>query len=161
MELRFLKWDIIRSSREYLLVNLQPATQKTQSQPRGAGGYLLLWLAVAVWAAMIFYFSNQPSLSSGLAWDYILRKIAHMAEFVALMLLLRGAIRQHGVREGRALAAATALAFIYAVSDEYHQSFVSGRTASARDVGFDLAGILAAVLIVKIFIARQAAPRAG
>jgi VanZ family protein len=35
------------------------------------------------------------------------------------------------------------------VSDEYHQSFVEGRTGSPADVGIDLAGIIIAGLLLR------------
>lgn len=107
------------------------------------------WLAVIAWLGLIFWFSHQPSLTTNLGiWDFVLRKIAHMVEFGALTLLLWRALRQHwlGGRAPQVTAALAALA--YAVSDEYHQSFIVGRTASVRDVGFDLAGILVALALV-------------
>lgn len=97
-----------------------------------------------VWAALIFYFSAQPSLTiTHGVWDFVLRKSAHMAEFGILSFLAWKAVKQHGVRDSRAIVIAAVLSFLYAFSDEYHQSFVAGRTASAKDVGFDLAGIAA------------------
>jgi VanZ family protein len=43
------------------------------------------------------------------------------------------------------------LAIIYAASDEFHQRFVPGRTATIYDLGFDLSGInIAAYLIWKL-----------
>ncbi|MHB1390826.1 MAG: VanZ family protein [Thermoleophilia bacterium] len=98
------------------------------------------------WAGLIFYFSAQSSLSTGWGvWDYVLRKGAHMTEFGILALLLWRAIRQHLDAGRLAMTLAAAAALLYACSDEYHQSFVNGRTASVRDVGFDLAGILLAM----------------
>jgi VanZ family protein len=41
------------------------------------------------------------------------------------------------------------LAFLYAISDELHQSFVPGRTPSIGDVLIDGCGIILAVLIYK------------
>lgn len=113
---------------------------------------LLSWLAVAAWAGLIYFFSAQPSLSSGLgAWDLVLRKLAHMFMFGVLATLLWQALRQHGVRFAAALMLGGVLALAYAASDEYHQSFVPGRSGTIHDVGFDLAGILiAAALIVHL-----------
>lgn len=114
------------------------------------------WLAVLVWAALIFYFSAQPSLSTHLGiWDIILRKTAHMVEFGVLSLLVWRAIRQHGIPETRALAAGAAFSLLYAFSDEFHQRYVSGRSATLRDVGFDLAGIIVAVVTISIIRARN------
>jgi VanZ family protein len=40
---------------------------------------------------------------------------------------------------------------LFAVSDEIHQSFVPGRTASFMDIGLDLIGILFGLWAFKIF----------
>lgn len=104
---------------------------------------MIAWLAVAAWAGLIFFFSAQPSLNSGLGdWDLVLRKAAHMFVFGVLTMLSWRALRQHGVRSATALALGAAFSLAYAVSDEYHQSFVFGRSAKAYDVGFDLVGII-------------------
>lgn len=108
-----------------------------------AARFVWLWAAALVWAGLIFYFSAQPSLSTGWGvWDYVLRKSAHMTEFGVLTFLLWRAIRQHLKADRLALTLGAVTALFYACSDEYHQSFVNGRTATVRDVGFDLAGIL-------------------
>ncbi len=93
--------------------------------------------------AAIFFLSAQPDLNSGLGtWDTILRKLAHMAEYAALWFLWWRAFRYR-----RALAAAM-IAIGYAVTDEYHQTFVDGRTGSAADVVIDSLGIATALLLV-------------
>lgn len=38
------------------------------------------------------------------------------------------------------------LCFAYALSDELHQSFVPGRTATVRDIGYDSLGMTIALL---------------
>lgn len=112
---------------------------------------LFSWVAVVVWALLIFLFSAQHSLGTGWGiWDFILRKAAHMAEFAILFVLVWRAFRMHGVAVSMSLASGVVIALVYAASDEYHQSFVSGRTASVRDVLFDLAGIFIAVAVVVI-----------
>ena len=99
------------------------------------------WLPVVLWAALIFTLSSIPSLHSGLGtWDLILRKCAHVTEYAILTFLLR-----------RALAApwAAGVAFLYACSDEYHQSFVVGREGRPRDVAIDTIGIIIGLLAAR------------
>lgn len=109
----------------------------------------LPWLAVFAWAVLIFYLSDQPSLTLNLgAWEIVLRKMAHMGEFAVLCLLLWNAIRQHGVAFARALMIAVAVAFLFAASDEFHQHFIAGRNGTPRDVAIDCIGILAMSLII-------------
>jgi VanZ family protein len=93
---------------------------------------------------VIFAFSAQPDLSSGLGvWDTILRKLAHMAEYGLLWWLWWRAL---GYRNA---AIAVAITLAYAVSDEVHQSFVTGRNGTPVDVAIDAAGIaLAGIAVV-------------
>jgi len=98
---------------------------------------------------VIFLLSAQPDLSSGLgAWDLVLRKAAHMAEYGLLVLLWWRALRT------RSPAPAIAIALAYAVSDELHQSFVEGRHGSPLDVGIDAAGVALAVYAFRASRAR-------
>ena len=96
---------------------------------------LLRVLPPTVWMGVIFAFSAQSDLSSGLSWDFPLRKAAHMTEYGILWWLL-----QRALGEGRrSLAAAIAIA--YAATDEFHQTFVGGRHGTPVDVLIDTAGI--------------------
>lgn len=104
------------------------------------------WAPPIALMALIFFFSHQPDLSSGLGvWDTIGRKIFHAAEYALLCFLWWRALAGLSTR-GRALATAAALSFAYAVSDETHQSFIEGRHGSPVDVAIDSVGIAAAAL---------------
>ncbi|CAN5521270.1 hypothetical protein BH20ACT18_BH20ACT18_04660 [soil metagenome] len=86
--------------------------------------------------AVIFALSAQPELNSGLGWiDFVGRKAVHMAEFGLLWLLWHRALRW------RLPWVAAAVAVGYAVGDEIHQHYVSGRVGSPRDVAIDAAGV--------------------
>lgn len=105
---------------------------------------ILNWLFIAGWLAVIYYFSSQPNLKSELEplWDLIFRKIAHMAEYFVLAFLLFRALSGHRLSRNKALALALILALFYALTDEYHQSFIAGRSASLVDAGIDGLGPL-------------------
>lgn len=97
--------------------------------------------------ALIFWLSSQPDLDSGLGvWDEILRKLAHVSAYGGLTLLWFWALRP---TVSRPLLVAAAIALLYGISDEYHQSFVEGRTGSPIDVAIDLAGIVIASLLLR------------
>jgi VanZ family protein len=103
---------------------------------------LLRWLPALAIAALIFWLSSISDLhvTRGLT-EYVLRKGAHACIYALLaMACLRGS------RDARV---ALALAVAYAVTDEFHQSFVPGRVASPIDVAIDAAGALAGLALVR------------
>ena len=105
-----------------------------------SGSLLRLWLPVVAWAGLIFALSSVSDLGTGLGgWDLVLRKVAHTAEFAVLGALLLRATERAGL--------AFALGALYAVSDEVHQAFVPGRMGSPLDVGIDIVGVAANVLL--------------
>ena len=96
---------------------------------------------------VIFLLSAQPDLSTGLGfWDLVLRKLGHAGVFGALTLLWFRALRPF---TPRALLAAVVISVLYAISDEYHQTFVSGRHGSPVDVAIDAVGVGIAVLVIR------------
>jgi VanZ family protein len=114
----------------------------------GAVKKLDAWLPPLVLMAVIFFFSAQPNLNSGLGWiDHVGRKIVHASEYALLCFLWWRALRTKLDRI-TALGAAWTIAALYAASDEYHQSFVSGRHATWVDVAIDSMGAGVFVLLM-------------
>lgn len=113
--------------------------------------FIKLWLPVLIWTGFIFFLSSQPDLKSDLpqTWDFFFRKIAHMAEYGILIYLLFRAFRGYDLNSRKSLILAITFSFLYAISDEYHQSFVFGREGTARDVVIDTIGIIAVSLWIK------------
>ena len=108
-----------------------------------------LWMAVIIWAGVIFFLSSIPHLSSGLEYDHILRKIAHVLEYLILTFLLYRAFK--GTFQLDALSLffyPTLLAFFYAVSDEIHQLYVPFRGGAVSDVLIDGIGIVGFYLLL-------------
>jgi VanZ family protein len=109
---------------------------------------LAAWLLVALWAAVIFVFSAVPHLHATEGdSDLVLRKIAHLAEYAVLGILVLRALLASGVRRPEALALAVAVA--YAATDEWHQSFVEGRNGRPLDVAIDAVGIGIGLLLAR------------
>lgn len=100
--------------------------------------------------ALIFFLSAQNDLGTDLGViDLIGRKIAHASVYAALTLLWWWALTP-AAKSGRAVtAAAAAIAFVYAITDEYHQAYVEGRVGSPIDVGIDTVGIAVAVWLIR------------
>ncbi|HEX8156832.1 MAG TPA: VanZ family protein [Solirubrobacteraceae bacterium] len=91
--------------------------------------------------ALIYALSAQPDLGTGLGvWDTVLRKLAHIAIFGVLWLALARAT------DWRRPVLATVIAVLYAISDEFHQTFVNDRHGSALDVAIDTIGMGLAAL---------------
>lgn len=102
-------------------------------------GVLARWLPVGLWAAFIFLLSDQPSLPRhGPEWVSF---VAHFGEYLIFAFLLT---RASDVRTATAGAAA------YGVSDEFHQSFVPGRTPDVADWMADMAGAFAGVWLYRL-----------
>ncbi len=97
--------------------------------------------------AVIYLLSAQPDLGTGLGvWDTVLRKLAHAAEYGLLFLLWVFALR--GRPRRRTLAAA--IAVLYAVTDELHQTTVEGRHGTPVDVLIDATGVALAALALHV-----------
>lgn len=82
---------------------------------------------------------------------FIIRKIAHFTEYAILGFLAARAFRTspRPAISGRWFLICATLVVVYALMDEYHQSFVPSRTASIFDSLIDMAGGLTALLVVR------------
>jgi VanZ family protein len=117
------------------------------------------WLLAACWMGGIFYLSQQSSPLAASPSE-LESNVAHVVLYGTLAALLYWAVRssaagdeagQHSI----VFAFAFALAVLYGVSDELHQAFVPGRTASRMDVAFDAIGAilgLGAVLAAQLAV---------
>lgn len=105
--------------------------------------------------AIIFALSAQQDLSSGLGnWDLVGRKLVHMTEYGLLWALWSRALGW------RRPVFAAAIAVGYAMTDEFHQSFIGGRHGTPVDVLIDSAGVAIAWALTTRARGR-AAPRAS
>lgn len=106
----------------------------------------LTWLPLLVWMAVIFAFSTRHGGGHLPAAEVAVRKLAHVVEYVVLTLLLLRALQRSDLASATAVPVAIVAALVYAASDEWHQSFVPGRTATPRDVAIDGFGIVLGTL---------------
>jgi len=137
------------------------------------------WFPVLLWMSFIFWmstgtFSAQntsliiepllrflvPSISPETMRMVhgAIRKLGHGIEYFILGILLFRAFRNGSTetRVWRWAFSSLLVAVLYAASDEFHQSFVSTRTASLFDVGIDtVGGILAQGVSVLWHCVRQ------
>ena len=127
-------------------------------------------LLAILWMGFIFYMSHQPANISTVQYNkviyiikmvskseniknninsFIVRKGAHMFLYFVL-----GILFFHSVYNGenllKSMLIALLLAFIYACSDEYHQTFVVGRSGEFRDILVAFSGSIIGILIVSL-----------
>ena len=102
------------------------------------------WFPSLLVMLAIFAFSSRPadSLPNFLSWDHFVKKASHMIGYGLLALsymhLLKYDKKQYWL--------AWLMVILYAATDEFHQSFVPGRGASAFDVlVFDNLGAIIAL----------------
>jgi VanZ family protein len=137
--------------------------------PWGPGRFLFYWLPPVLWMAAIFWFSTDSfsaSNTGGLVvafWRWLdpaitpeqlqtahffTRKAAHLTVYAVLALLVMRAFRGSSfVRWTRQWAIYTFFVVsIYALLDEYHQTFTSLRSGTPYDSFIDMAGGAMALL---------------
>jgi VanZ family protein len=111
------------------------------------------WLPPLVLMAVIFFFSAQPNLNSGLGWiDTVGRKFVHASEYALLCFLWWRALRTK-LDPTTALAPAWLITVAYAATDEYHQTFITGRHGTWVDVAID--GMGAAIFVLLMLRAQR------
>ncbi|MCX6031937.1 MAG: VanZ family protein [Chloroflexi bacterium] len=116
------------------------------------------WAAPFAWMGLIFYLSSRadyPNLTPP-GWPETQDVVAHLVIYATLALLWERALRGTGVR--RPALWAFAIAVLYGLSDEFHQSFVPGRTATVFDAATDAvaAGL---ALSIAAWARRRAEPK--
>ena len=89
--------------------------------------------------------------------EYYVRKTAHVTEYFILAACVAFPLYVYGLRGIALILFAGAICVAYAGLDEYHQSFVVGRTAAVRDVLIDSIGILPGILLTMFvgFVGRK------
>jgi VanZ family protein len=97
---------------------------------------------------VIFMASAQPTLPSVPGWwDVLLKKTMHALAYAVLAGLILRALRGHWSDYGLTRAVSIGLAIAYALSDEYHQTFVPGRHGNLIDVAIDTVGVAGAIVL--------------
>jgi VanZ family protein len=98
---------------------------------------ILRWLPALAWMALIFWFSSQSDLPRPTSdmLNLVLRKTAHFTVFGVLALSYLWALG-----EWRKRWLAFALTVLYAIGDEYHQSWTPLRHPAWTDVVIDSGG---------------------
>jgi VanZ family protein len=109
------------------------------------------FLPPLAWMALIYAFSDRPNLPQvGAGWmDFMVKKSLHALAYAVLLRLWLRALAPEGRPSGAVQAQALAICLLWAASDEWHQTFVPGRTGRTRDVVIDGLGALAALATLR------------
>lgn len=125
---------------------------------------------LVIWLVIIFIFSSQngseSTKTSGIFYNIInifvkdvsikptvvlvIRKIAHFTEYCILAILLLNVIKDYSNINYKTLLLAFILCLLYAASDEWHQTFIDGRSGQLIDVIIDSCGSLFGIIIYKL-----------
>jgi VanZ family protein len=79
--------------------------------------------------------------------EFFFRKSAHVTEFAVLTMLWMSTLHYTTMNKYKLLLGPI-LVVLYAASDEWHQSFIVGRTGHAIDVAVDSIGMLLVVFVL-------------
>lgn len=110
---------------------------------------LRAWGPALLWAALIFAVSHRstvalPNVSNA-------DKLSHAAAYAVLGAALAYALHRSGVR--RWALWTVALGWLYGASDEFHQSFVPGRSPDVADWVADAVGVLIGTFVYRRWLA--------
>lgn len=115
--------------------------------------FYLFLLLTAVYAAMIFYLSSQsepPGAAEASAGIPYFEKIGHAGLYFGLTLsVYMTLIKYPGELNFDVYYVTFLIVLLYALSDEFHQSFVPHRFAALDDVLFDALGSVIFLLFAK------------
>lgn len=115
---------------------------------------LKYWLPPLLLMGLIFYLSSEkrPPLVDEPFLNFLVYKAIHMSVFGTLYALwFRALYKGTRLKIADIYIYALIISIFYAVSDEYHQTFIDGRDGNPFDVGVDTLGIS----LVYFFISRN------
>jgi VanZ family protein len=134
------------------------------------GRKIAIWSIVVLWMIVIFKLSSQsgeqsndlslgvtgliaaliekinPS-SDALAFNHIIRKCAHFFAYLVLGMVVLFAMRKMGISGTKGILLTMAVCVVYAISDEWHQGFIPGRTPKLTDILIDSCGSLLGTIL--------------
>lgn len=82
----------------------------------------------------------------------VIRKIAHFSLYALVGFLLMALFSTYNINEKNKIISTVIIGTIYAISDEFHQSFISGRSGQVSDVFLDALGVTVGGLFILLII---------
>lgn len=103
------------------------------------------WSALLAYCGWVFWLSSQETLSMPPLFEFQ-DKVMHFGAYFLMAAFSWRALRHQGLKGNKLALAAWLFCCVYGLSDEWHQSFVPGRTSSGWDWLADSLGAAAAAL---------------
>lgn len=115
---------------------------------------LYYWFPPLIWMVFIFVFSSRTriSMTHEYVTDFIIFKSLHMIEYATLYFLTFRAfnsLSSSHIKPFSRMLYPLIISFLYAISDEFHQTFISTREGTPRDVIIDSIGIFLMYIYIK------------
>lgn len=112
-------------------------------------------LLPVLWMGVIFALSHQPTLPYPPSFNaMVISTMGHVGVYAILTALLWWALGLAALPGGWRSVLAVAIAALYGVTDEWHQSFVPGRMPDVRDIIADTFGAILAILVIRWLVRR-------
>ena len=122
-------------------------------------------ILICIWMRLVFNFSAQNANESSnlslwvaslitkdtdfqLVLEPYIRKIAHFSEYAIGGGLYLSLFATFKIKEEKQILFASIIGFLYAISDEFHQLFIEGRSGQIKDVFIDALGVITGALII-------------
>ncbi|MBE5861177.1 MAG: VanZ family protein [Butyrivibrio sp.] len=83
-------------------------------------------------------------------YQHYIRKLAHFTEYLILAITVAFPLYVYGVRGISLIFMAGFICVGYACLDEYHQSFIAGRTPMKKDIAIDSIGSFIGIIMTRI-----------
>jgi len=80
--------------------------------------------------------------------ENIIRKIAHFSIYSLVGILLMALLSTYNISENNKIFYTIIIGMIYAMSDEFHQIFISGRSGQVSDIILDTLGVAVGGLFI-------------
>lgn len=115
---------------------------------------VIYWGPVILWMSVIYFFSSLSTKPvSTVYWkEFFVKKSAHLVEYFTLYVLLYRAFLNDLGNKKKSFIFAMGISIMYAISDEFHQSFTPGREPKVRDIIIDSSGVLLAFFIINNYL---------
>ena len=84
--------------------------------------------------------------------ESIIRKIAHFSIYTVVGCLLMGLLSTYKLKDKWRMIMTIVIGILYAISDEFHQSFSPGRSPKVTDVYIDTLGVLLGILLILLIL---------